>query len=107
MESPTSNNNINAIKETWKLFNELRSNLCHEETKRTRKKLYKKEAASNFFKEKEQEANLTNRQKNVLKNMGRYLKIISTHLKNLKNTLKNQKNINMTQIIYLMKKTIP
>ena len=52
MESPISNNNINAIKETGKLFNELRSNLSCEETKRIRKKLYKKEAASNFLKKK-------------------------------------------------------
>ena len=55
MESPTSNNNINAIKETRTLLNELRSNPSYEETKRIRKKLYKKEAASYFFKEKEQE----------------------------------------------------
>ena len=49
MESPISNSNINAVKETRKLFNELRSNLSCEETKRIRKKLYKKEAASYFF----------------------------------------------------------
>ena len=61
MESLTSNNNINAVKETRKLFNELRSNLSREETKRIRKKLYKKEAASYFFKEKEQDGSLTNR----------------------------------------------
>ena len=61
MESLTSNNNINAVKETRKLFNELRSNLSHEETKRIRKKLYKKEATSYFFKEKEQGGSLTNR----------------------------------------------
>ena len=75
MESPTSNSNINAVKETRKLFNELRSNLSREETKRIRKKLYKKEAASYFFKEKEQERSLTNRRKNVI-----YLKNISKHL---------------------------
>ena len=72
MESPTSNSNINAVKETRKLFNELRSNLSCEETKRIRKKLYKKEVSSYFFKEKEQEGSLTNRQKNVLKNTDRY-----------------------------------
>ena len=75
MESPTSNSNINAVKETRKLSNELRSNLSREETKRIRKKLYKKEAASYFFKEKEQERSLTNRRKNVI-----YLKNISKHL---------------------------
>ena len=49
MESPTSNSNINAVKESRKLLTELRSNLSQEETKRIRKKLYKNEAASYFF----------------------------------------------------------
>ena len=75
MKYPTSNSNINALKETRKLLNELRSNLSREETKRIRKKLYKKEAANYFFKEKEQERSLTNRRKNVI-----YLKNISKHL---------------------------
>ena len=56
---PTSQNNINAIKEVRELFNEIRSNLSREETKRIRKELYKKEAAYNFLKEKEQEGSLT------------------------------------------------
>ena len=50
MESSTSNNNISAIKEVRRLFNELRSNLSSNETKRIRRKNYKKEAASMFFK---------------------------------------------------------
>ena len=83
MKSPTSNNNINAIKNVRMLLNELRSNLSREETNRIRKKLHKKEAASYFFKEKEQEGSLTNRQKNVLKNIDRYLKNISKLLKSL------------------------
>ena len=91
MESPTSNSNINAVKETRKLFNELRSNLSREETKRIRKKLYKKEVSSYFFKEKEQEGSLTNRQKNVLKNIDRCLKNINKHLKNLKKHFKKSK----------------
>ena len=91
MEFPTWNSNINAIKETRKLFNEVRSKLSREETKRITKKLYKKEAASYFFKEKEQERSLTNRQKNVIKNIDRYLKNISKHLKNLKKHLKKSK----------------
>ena len=82
MEFSTSNSNINVIKETRKLFNDVRSKLSHEETKRIRKKLYKKEAASYFFKEKKQEGSSTNRQKNVIKNIYRYLKNISKHLKN-------------------------
>ena len=63
MEHRTSNNNINAIKDVRKLFNDLRSNLCSKETKRIRKKLYKKEAARMFLKEKEHGGTLTNRQK--------------------------------------------
>ena len=88
MEHPTSNNNINAIRDVRKLFNELRSNLSSKETKRIRKKLYKKEAASHFFKEKEQDGTLTNRQKNLIKNIAIYIRNISRHLKNLKKHLK-------------------
>ena len=88
MESPTSNNSINAIKDVKKLFNELRSNLSGEETNRIREKLYKKEAVYNFLKEKEQEGSLTNKKKTVLKNVERYLKNIGTHLKNFQEYLK-------------------
>ena len=52
MESTSQNNNINAIKEVRKLFNDVRNNLFNEETKRIRKELYKKEAVYNFLKEK-------------------------------------------------------
>ena len=48
MESTTINN---AIKKVRKLFNELRSNLSREETKRVRKELYKKEAVYNSLKD--------------------------------------------------------
>ena len=44
MESITINNDINAIKEVRELFNELRSQLSREETKKIRKKLRRKEA---------------------------------------------------------------
>ena len=83
MENPTSNKNINAIKEVKRLFNELRSNLSSNETKRIRRKLYKKEAASMFFKEKEQDGTLTNRQKNVIKNILRILVGILRTMKNI------------------------
>ena len=73
MKHSNSSNNINAIKEVRRLFDELRSNLSS---------IYKKEAASMFFKEKEQDGTLTNRQKNVIKNIARYIKNISRHLKN-------------------------
>ena len=88
MEFSGSNNDINAIKEARKLFNEIRSNLSREETNRIGKKLYKKEVVYNFLKEKEQEGSLTNKQKNVLKNIGRYPKNIVKHLKNFKKYVK-------------------
>ena len=91
-EHPNSNNNISAIEEVKRLFNELRSNLSSNKTKRIRRKLYKKEAARIFFIEKEQDGILTNRQKNVIKNIARYIKNISTHLKNYgKHLSKKQK----------------
>ena len=80
-----SSSNISAIKEARGLFNNLRNNLSSKETKRIRKKLYKKEAASHFFKEKEQDGTCSN---NVKKNIARYIKNISRHLKNLKKHLK-------------------
>ena len=49
MVSTTINN---VIKEARQLFNELRSNLSHEEINRIRKELYEKEAVYNFFKRK-------------------------------------------------------
>ena len=80
------NNNINAIKDVRKFFNELRSNLSREEINRIREKLYKKEAAYNFLKGKEQKGSLTSRQKNMLRNDERHLKNIGNHFKNLKKT---------------------
>ena len=82
MNHSKSSSIISAIKEVRTLFNELRSDLSHEETKRIRRKLYKKEAASMFFKEKEHDGTLTDRQKNVIKNIARYIKNIGKHLKN-------------------------
>ena len=97
MESRTTNNVINAIKEVRELLNELKSNLSREEINRIRKELYKKEAVYNFQKQKD---GLTDKEKIVLKNIGK-------QLKKLKNDLKNYKNIkiilHMAQIIYLMK----
>ena len=52
MKSTRQNNNINAIKEVRKLFNDVRSNLSHEETKKIRKKLRRIEAVYNVLKEK-------------------------------------------------------
>ena len=83
MEPTRQNNGINAIKEARKLFNERRSNLSRKERNEIREKLYKKEVAYNFLKEKEQEGSLTNKQKKVLKNIGRYLKNFKKYLEKL------------------------
>ena len=90
MKSTRQNNNIKAIKEVRKLFNDVRNNLSNKETKKIRKELYKKEAVYNFLKVKEQEGSLVNKQKNVLKNVGRYLKKLNSELKKLQ---KYQDNI--------------
>ena len=88
MESTTINNSINAIKKVRKLFNGVRNNLSHEETKRISKKLHRIEAVYSVLKEKERKGSLTSRQKNMLSNDERYLKNISIHLKNLKKHFK-------------------
>ena len=69
-EPLTSNNSINARK----LFNGVKSNLFCEQINEIRKKLRRKEVVYNFLKKKEQKGSLTNREKRVLKNIGRYLK---------------------------------
>ena len=70
----------NTIKEVRELFNEVRSNLSREETKRIRKGLYKKEAIYTFLKEKD---GLTDKEKIVLKNIGKYLKKLNIDFKKL------------------------
>ena len=82
-EDYTINNSINAFQGTRKLFNERRSSLLREETKRIRKKLHKKEAKYNFLKEKEQNCSLTNSEKKVLKKTDRYLKNFKNDLEKL------------------------
>ena len=84
MESRTTNNVINAIKEVRELFNEIRGSLSREETTRIRKKLRRIEAVYNVLKEREQKGSLRSRQKNMLRDDEKYLKNISKYLKNLK-----------------------
>ena len=74
---------MNAFNEVRKLFNERRNNFLPKETKRIRKRLYKKEADYNFLKEKGQEGRLTNKQRKVLKNIDRYLKNFKKDLKKI------------------------
>ena len=74
-----STNINNAIKEVREIFNEIRSNLsCEETKKKNRKELYKKETAYNFLKEKD---GLTDKEKIILKNIGKYLKKLNNDLK--------------------------
>ena len=54
--------------------------------KRIRKELYKKEAVYTFLKGKEQEGTITNKQKNVLKNIDRYFKKLNSDLRKLQKT---------------------
>ena len=71
MDSKTTNNIINKLKEVREFFNKVTDNLSRKETKTTRNKLYKKESIHNFLKEKN---TLTDKEKIVLKNTGKYLK---------------------------------
>ena len=79
----------NPIKEVRELFNELRSNLSREEINRIRKTLYKKEAVYNFLKEKD---GLTDKEKIVLKNIGKYLQKLNNDLKKLNKYQDNVKH---------------
>ena len=81
MKPTRQNNDINVFKEARKLLNERRSNLLRKETNRIRKEPYKKEVVYSFLKEKEQEGSLTNKQKKVLKNIGKYLKKLNNDFK--------------------------
>ena len=83
MERTRQNNDINVFKEVRELFNDLRSNFLRKERKRSRKELHKKEVVYNTLMEKKQEGSLTNKQKNVLKKIGRYLKKLNNDLKKL------------------------
>ena len=87
MEPTSQNSNINAIKKVRKLFNDVRNNIFNEQTKRIRKELYKKGAVNTFFKGKEQEGTITNKQKNVLKNIDRYFKKLNSDLRKLQKLL--------------------
>ena len=84
MESTTTNTQMKEVRE---LFNEIRSNLSREEINRIREKLYRKKVAYNYLKEKDY---LTDSEKNMLKNIGRYLKKLNNDLKKLE---KYQDNI--------------
>ena len=87
MDSKTTNNIINKLKEVRELFNKVRDNLSRKETKTIRNKLYKKESIYNFLKEKN---TLRNKEKTVLMRVGKYFKTLNNDLKKLQ---KYQDNI--------------
>ena len=68
MEHTREDNVVNDIKEARKIFNDVRRNLLHKETKRTRYKLHKKETVYSFLNEKEQKGSLTRIEKRAPKN---------------------------------------
>ena len=76
MESTTINN---ALKEGRELFNEVRGRHSREEIDKIRKELYKR-AVYNFLKEKD---DLTDKEKILLKNIGKYFKKLNKDLKKL------------------------
>ena len=82
MDSKTTNEIINKLKEVRELFNKVRDNLSRKETKTIRNKLYKKESIYNFLKEKN---TLTDKEKTVLMGVGKYFKTLNNDLKNYKN----------------------
>ena len=82
-ESYTTNNDINVFQEDRKLLNECRSTLLLKETNEIKKKLHKKEAVYNSSKEEEQKGSLTNKEKEVLKNIDKYRKNVKEDLEKL------------------------
>ena len=82
-ESYTTNNDINVFQEDRKLLNERRSTLLLKETNEIKKKLHKKEAVYNSLKEEEQKCSLTNKEKEVLKNIDKYRKNVQEDLEKL------------------------
>ena len=106
MVNPTAAENITAIKEARKLFDDVRGNLSNNEKKVIRRKLYKKKAASHFFNEKENDGTLTDRQRNVLKNIARYTKNISKHRKSLSKHQKKSEKYGHDIDHFIVKKTI-
>ena len=82
-EGYTTNNDINAFQEARKLLNERRSTLLLKETNEIKKKLHKKEAVYNSSKEEEQKGSLTNKEKEVLKNIDKYRKNVKEDLEKL------------------------
>ena len=69
--------------------------------RRELEKNYKKEGVYNFLKKREQKGSLTNKEKKVLQNIGRYLKNIVKHLKNLKKHSKKITKISIWHRLFI------
>ena len=69
------------IRETKKLFNNLRNNFSREEIKKHREKFHKKEWLYNYLKGKD---SLKTKEKSVLKNIERYFKKLKKDLNKIK-----------------------
>ena len=67
-------NSNTEIRETKKIFNNLRDNFSREEIKKSWEKFYKKELVYNHLKEIEQKEGLTMNKKRALKNIEKYFK---------------------------------
>ena len=72
------------------LLDERRSNLLHSDINKIRKQLYKKEVVYAFLKDKEQNGNLTDSEKKLLKKTDKYLNNFENELDRLQ---KNQYSI--------------
>ena len=84
MVEQTENKVIKEIKETRKIFNELRNNFSREEIKDVRGKLYKKESVYKHLKEIEQKKRLIEKKKKVLERIEEYFQKLKEDLSKLK-----------------------
>ena len=80
----TKNKVIKEIKETEKIFNELRNNFSREQINNTREKFHKKESVYKYLKEIEQKNSLTKKEKKVLESIEEYFKKLKEDLSKLK-----------------------
>ena len=77
-------NSNTEIRETKKIFNNLRDNFSREEIKKSWEKFHKKELVYNHLKEIEQKEGLTMKEKRVLKNIKKYFKKLKEDLNKIR-----------------------
>ena len=86
-----SEGNNTEIKETKKIFNELRNNFLKEEIKKIRRKFYFTEAVNEYLKELEQKDSLTKQEKQEKRRYTKKLQKPEEYSKNLKENLNKLK----------------